>query len=77
MLLMPLHQLNLARDDTFHHAHRRGCRHEVSLAALWLAEQARKHDEFDHGTILTAGMFRLQHALGAATMAVTMHTFLP
>lgn len=53
MLLVPLHDLELAGEDAFHQAHLRRCRHEMLLTVLRLAEQTGEQNQFDHGAILT------------------------
>ncbi|MFZ1429003.1 MAG: hypothetical protein WAS21_19785 [Geminicoccaceae bacterium] len=51
MLLVPLHDLELAGEYAFHQAHLRGRRHEMLLAALRLAKQTGDQNQFDHSAI--------------------------
>jgi len=53
MLLVPLHDLELAGEHAFHQAHLWGRRHEMLLAALRLAEQTGNQNQFDHSAIPT------------------------
>ena len=62
MLLVPLHDLELAGQDALDQAHLWGRRDEMLLAALRLTEQACQEDQLDHRIALPDGLARTEFA---------------